>query len=95
MWELAKLEVPAYSRSEMPVKVFRRAAAMLRQASVACRSMPEMEEQADDVSVMASKYEHRDISSADEKYLYQRAYNARRGKAMYEDKISRSRKPRG
>ena len=30
--------------------------------------------------------------SADEKYLFQRAYNARRGKAMYEEKISRQRK---
>ncbi len=70
------------------------AASMLREASVACRSMPNMEEQADDLSVMASKYENNDVSQADEKYLYQRAYNARRGKAMYEDKISRSRRPR-
>jgi len=32
------------------------------------------------------------VSSADEKYLFQRAYNARRGKAVYEEKISRQRK---
>ena len=31
-----------------------------------------------------------DISPADEKYLFQRAYNARRGKQVYEEKISRS-----
>jgi hypothetical protein len=49
-------------------------------------------EQAEDLLAMARKYESRDVSSADEKYLYQRAYNARRGKQMYEEKISRQRK---
>jgi hypothetical protein len=49
-------------------------------------------EQAADLSEMAEKYRSRKVSSADEKYLYQRAYNARRGKARYEEKISRGRK---
>jgi len=68
------------------------AAAMLREASVACVNSPGMEEQAEDLAAMAAKYEMREVSPADEKYLYQRAYNARRGKAMYEEKISRSRR---
>jgi len=29
------------------------------------------------------------VTLSDEKYLYQRAYNARRGKERYEEKISR------
>jgi len=53
---------------------------------------PGMEEQAEDLAVMADKYDSRQVSPSDEKYLYQRAYNARRGKAMYEEKISRSRR---
>jgi Ca-activated chloride channel family protein len=72
------------------------AAAMLREMSVACMADPELgetvAEQAEDLLAMARKYESRDVSSADEKYLYQRAYNARRGKQMYEEKISRQRK---
>ena len=69
------------------------AANVLREAKLACMTVPGMEEQVEDLGAMASKYEHHDVSASDEKYLYQRAYNARRGKAMYEDKISRSRKP--
>jgi len=71
---------------------FEGAAAMLRQASIACERSPGMEEQVEDLKSMALKYESFDVSAADEKYLYQRAYNARRGKAMYEEKISRSRR---
>ncbi len=71
---------------------FEGAAAMLRQASIACERSPGMEEQVEDLKSMALKYESSDVSAADEKYLYQRAYNARRGKAMYEEKISRSRR---
>lgn len=73
------------------------AAAMLREAHVACAAMemPDavIDEQAADLLAMASKYEMRDVSASDEKYMYQRAYNARRGKALYEEKISRARKP--
>ncbi|MEJ7758417.1 MAG: VWA domain-containing protein [Gemmatimonadaceae bacterium] len=69
------------------------AAAMLREASVACASMPlggsVMDEQAVDLMAMASKYENEEVTLSDEKYLYQRAYNARRGKERYEKKISR------
>ncbi len=35
----------------------------------------------------------KNVSASNEKYLYQRAYNARRGKAVYEEKLSRKRKP--
>ncbi len=56
--------------------------------------MPELAEQGEDLLAMASKYDVREVSPSDEKYLYQRAYNARRGKQMYEDKISRSRRPK-
>lgn len=72
---------------------FTGAAGMLREASIACADSPGMEEQAEDLAMMASKYELRSVSPSDEKYLYQRAYNARRGKAMYEEKISRTKKP--
>ncbi len=68
------------------------AAEVLRVAEAACLDAPGMEEQAGDLDAMASKYSARKISAADEKYLFQRAYNARRGKAMYEEKISRSRR---
>lgn len=72
------------------------AASMLREMSVACMADPGLgetvAEQAEDLLAMARKYESRDVSRADEKYLYQRAYNARRGKHMYEEKISRQRK---
>ncbi len=71
---------------------FSGAAEMLRQASVACMATPELAEQGEDLLAMASKYEVREVSPSDEKYLYQRAYNARRGKQMYEEKISRSRR---
>jgi Ca-activated chloride channel family protein len=71
---------------------FTGAANMLREASVACLASLGMGEQAEDLAAMASKYEARSVSEADEKYLYQRAYNARRGKASYEDKISRVRR---
>ncbi|MDP9178780.1 MAG: VWA domain-containing protein [Gemmatimonadota bacterium] len=72
------------------------AADLLMEVNMACMAAPELgavvAEQAADLSAMADKYRARDVSSADEKYLYQRAYNARRGKAMYEEKISRQRK---
>lgn len=72
------------------------AADLLMNAQVACMAAPYLgavvAEQAADLSEMAEKYRSRDVSSADEKYLFQRAYNARRGKAMYEEKISRQRK---
>ena len=71
---------------------FEGAAAMLREASVACMASPGMSEQADDLREMASKYESNAVSPADEKYLYQRAYNARRGKERYEQKIARPRR---
>lgn len=70
------------------------AAAVLREASAACMASPELQEHVGDLADMALKYENRDVSQADEKYLYQRAYNARRGKALYEEKISRPRGPR-
>ena len=68
------------------------AAAVLREAVVGCQAMPGMSEQGEDLEAMALKYSNQDISPADEKYLFQRAYNARRGKQVYEEKISRSRK---
>lgn len=72
------------------------AADALRGAQMACMAAPDLgpvvAEQAADLSEMAQKYRSRKVSSADEKYLFQRAYNARRGKAMYEEKISRQRK---
>ena len=72
------------------------AADALHSAQMACMAAPELgevvAEQAADLSAMARKYTERKVSSADEKYLFQRAYNARRGKAMYEEKISRQRK---
>jgi Ca-activated chloride channel family protein len=72
------------------------AADALHSVQMACMAAPELgevvAEQAADLSAMAGKYRERKVSSADEKYLFQRAYNARRGKAMYEEKISRQRK---
>jgi len=72
------------------------AADALHSVQMACMAAPELGdvvvEQAADLSEMAEKYRSRKVSSADEKYLFQRAYNARRGKAMYEEKISRQRK---
>jgi Ca-activated chloride channel family protein len=72
------------------------AADLLMEVNMACMASPELgavvAEQAADLLAMAEKYRERDVSSADEKYLYQRAYNARRGKAQYEEKISRQRK---
>jgi len=70
------------------------AAHMLREASVACMSVSGMSDQSEDLLAMADKYKNRQVSSADEKYLYQRAYNARRGKENYEAKISRRRPPK-
>ncbi|MEO7502817.1 MAG: VWA domain-containing protein [Gemmatimonadaceae bacterium] len=68
----------------------------LHSVNLACMAAPELgpmvAEQAADLSAMAEKYRSRKVSSADEKYLYQRAYNARRGKAIYEEKISRQKK---
>ena len=72
------------------------AAEALHSVQMACMAAPELgdvvAEQAADLSEMAEKYRSRKVSSADEKYLFQRAYNARRGKAMYEEKISRQRR---
>ena len=72
------------------------AAQALHSVHLACMAAPELgevvAEQAADLSEMAEKYRSRKVSSADEKYLFQRAYNARRGKASYEEKISRQRK---
>ncbi|MEP6906234.1 MAG: hypothetical protein ABI875_09110, partial [Gemmatimonadales bacterium] len=72
------------------------AAEALHSVEMACMAAPELgsvvAEQAADLSEMAEKYKSRKVSSADEKYLYQRSYNARRGKAMYEEKISRQKK---
>jgi len=72
------------------------AADLLMDVQMACMAAPDLgavvAEQAADLSEIAAKYRSRDVSSADEKYLYQRAYNARRGKVKYEEKISRQRK---
>ncbi|MEO5580160.1 MAG: VWA domain-containing protein, partial [Gemmatimonadaceae bacterium] len=70
------------------------AAAVLRGAVAGCEVVPGMAEQGEDLEAMALKYSNQDISPADEKYLFQRAYNVRRGKHVYEEKISRSRKPK-
>ena len=65
---------------------------------MACMASPSLgdvvAEQAADLAEMAGKYREHKVSSADEKYLFQRAYNARRGKAIYEEKISRQKKPK-
>jgi Ca-activated chloride channel homolog len=72
------------------------AADALHSVQLECMAAPDLgpvvAEQAADLSEMAEKYRERKVSSADEKYLFQRAYNVRRGKAMYEEKISRQRK---
>jgi Ca-activated chloride channel family protein len=71
------------------------AAHVLREASARCVSCPSqdetMREQAEDLAEMASRYESGLNSAADEKYLYQRAYNTWREKKMYDKKISRRR----
>lgn len=48
-------------------------------------------EQATDLEELASRLESNVFSAADAKYSAQRAYNARRGKHAYEEKISRRR----
>lgn len=51
-----------------------------------------LREQAEDLSALAARVREDAFTAADEKYAAQRAYNARRGKAVYEQKLAR--KPR-
>ncbi|HEY0996659.1 MAG TPA: VWA domain-containing protein [Gemmatimonadaceae bacterium] len=48
-----------------------------------------LREQAEDLAALAAQVREDPFSAADEKYLAQRAYNARRGKAGYEEKLAR------
>lgn len=50
-------------------------------------------EQARDLDAMAAQLDDGAFGAADAKYLAQRAYNAHRGKAAYEDKLSRRKRP--
>ncbi len=55
----------------------------------------ELAEQAEDLNAMAARLEPEVFAASDAKYMAQRSYNARRGKGMYEEKLSRSpRKPK-
>jgi Ca-activated chloride channel family protein len=49
----------------------------------------ELGEQAEDLGEMASRFVAENVSEEDAKYLAQRAYNAHRGKRLYEEKLSR------
>lgn len=78
----------------------RGAAGVLREMSARLRSAeaaygPAVMEHAADLEETADQLEAGVFGSADSKYLAQRAYNARRGKVAYEDKISRVRRKRG
>ena len=57
----------------------------------------DLAEQAADLQDMASRFVAEDVSEQDAKYLAQRAYNAHRGKRVYEAKLSRGapRRPSG
>jgi Ca-activated chloride channel family protein len=49
-------------------------------------------EQAADLAALARKLEREEFSAADAKYAAQRAYNVRRGKMQYEEKLARGRR---
>jgi Ca-activated chloride channel family protein len=51
-----------------------------------------LREQAEDLSALAARVREDAFTAADEKYAAQRAYNARRGKAVYEQKLSRGKR---
>jgi hypothetical protein len=50
---------------------------------------PEAAQQVRELEAMARKYGQGDISGSDRKYLKQRAYNQRRGKAGYDAMLRR------
>ncbi len=71
--------------------VLREAVSRIRESPLA--HDPTLREQAEDLSGMADQLDqHGHFGVADAKYMGQRAYNAGRGKAMYEDKLSRVRR---
>jgi hypothetical protein len=74
------------------------AAATLRETAAALSASPavygdlgsDLREQADDLADMAARFDADAVSDEDAKYLAQRAYNAHRGKRLYEAKLSRN-----
>lgn len=75
-----------------------RATAVLREASWSIASAPpamaeEMSEQAEDLRVLAAQLEGEGWTESDRKYAAQRAYNAKRGKSKFEEKIARANRP--
>lgn len=74
------------------------ASAVLRQAVrvMAC-APPELQaslqEQVHDLEAMVLRIDERAFGAQEEKYMAQRAYNARRGKMAYEEKLSRRSRP--
>lgn len=71
---------------------------MLRDLSSALSAVPdeygadvvaELREQSADLLSMADAFAAENVSEEDAKYLAQRAYNAHRGKRLYEAKLSR------
>jgi hypothetical protein len=75
------------------------AAAALREMATALSASPAacgdlgsaLREQADDLADMAARFDAETVSEEDAKYLAQRAYNAHRGKRLYEAKLARRR----
>lgn len=59
--------------------------------SVAACEAPEVSEQAGDLNALADQMRENSFSLREEKYMRQRAYNAHRGKQLYEEKLRRKR----
>ncbi len=66
--------------------------AMARDLRGVAEGNPLLEEQVNDLNAMAERMELKMFDAADAKYVAQRAYNAHRGKRLYEKKLER--KPR-
>jgi Ca-activated chloride channel homolog len=68
------------------VNVLRATGRRLRCASI---DDAQLAEHAADLAVMSESFAAREVSAADQKYMYQRAYNARRGRSMKDELIRR------